>query len=163
MKTTISFLATLLAGGLVLASCSKSGEDRPATTANNDRDGYLAGSVPETGDAPGATAETEGATDKIASARCSREQRCSNVGGDRKYSSVEDCRTRIREDWRDDLNQRRCPGGVDQKELSECMIAIRDEDCSAPFDTLGRIAACTTSQICEGSPDNDERPLTGSN
>jgi hypothetical protein len=168
MKTTISFLATLLAGGLVLAGCDKNGENRPATTAN-DEVAYAPGTTtPESAEVaspemtPGAATETARATDQIAGARCAREQRCSNVGGDRKYSSMADCDARIRNDWRDDLNARECPGGVDQKELNECMTAIRDEDCSAPFDTLGRIAACTAVQICEDADDAEDRPLTGS-
>jgi hypothetical protein len=89
------------------------------------------------------------AAESIADARCLREQRCNNIGADRKYSSLNDCATRVRNDWKDDLNTRECPAGVDQKELNECLTEIRNEDCNNPFDSLGRIAACTAAQICE--------------
>lgn len=96
------------------------------------------------------------ATESIAEARCAREQRCNNVGADKNYSSMNDCMTRVRNDWKDDLNARECPGGVDQKELNECLAEIRNEDCGNPFDSLGRIAACSAAQICEDStPERD--------
>lgn len=89
------------------------------------------------------------AAESIADARCNREQKCNNIGADKKYSSVTDCLARIRNDWKDDLNARECPGGINRKELNECLTAIRDEDCGNPFDSLGRVTACTAGQICE--------------
>jgi hypothetical protein len=88
------------------------------------------------------------ARDDIADARCEREATCDNIGGDKKFSSAEDCVVSIRADWKDELNARECPGGVNQAQLSECLTAIRNEDCGNPFDTLSRLAACTTGQIC---------------
>jgi hypothetical protein len=29
------------------------------------------------------------------------------------------------------------------------LVEVRNEDCGNPFDSLGRIAACTQAQICE--------------
>jgi hypothetical protein len=98
------------------------------------------------------------ATESIAEARCAREQRCNNVGADKDYSSMNDCMARVRNDWKDDLNARECPGGVDQKELNECLAEIRNEDCGNPFDSLGRVAACSAAQICEA--DERERDVT---
>lgn len=90
------------------------------------------------------------ASDAIAQARCAREARCDNIGGDKKFSSTDDCATRIREDWREDLSARQCPEGVDQTQLNECLREVRFEDCASPFDTLSRMAACTSNQICAG-------------
>jgi hypothetical protein len=94
--------------------------------------------------------ETEGAsaTESIAEARCARESRCDNIGGDKKFSSMEDCTARVREDWRDELSARECHTGVNQTQLQECITAVRNEECSSPIDTLERVAACTASQIC---------------
>jgi hypothetical protein len=98
-------------------------------------------------------AETEesgvSAADSIARSRCEREERCDNIGGDKKFSSMDDCLTRVRTDWKDDLDARECPGGINRAELDECLNEIRSEDCSSPFDTLERVAACTSGQICE--------------
>ena len=83
-------------------------------------------------------------------ARCARELRCENIGPDKKYSSMDDCEARVKSDWRDDLNARECPSGIDQAQLNESLDEIRNEDCANPFDTLGRVAACTVGQLCEG-------------
>jgi hypothetical protein len=70
------------------------------------------------------------------------------VGKDKKFSSVQDCLTRVRDDWKDDLNARQCPGGANETQLNECLDAVRHEDCSSPFDTLSRLSECTAGQIC---------------
>lgn len=95
---------------------------------------------------------TEGgsATESIAESRCARESRCDNVGVDKEFSSMEDCILRVRADWKDELSSRECPSGVDEAQLNECLNEIREEECSSPFDTLERVAACTADQICAG-------------
>ena len=88
------------------------------------------------------------AAQAIAEARCARERRCENVGADKKYSSTGECMADIRNDWKDDLNARECPGGVNQTQLQECLTAIRNEECNSPFDTLDRVTECTAASIC---------------
>jgi hypothetical protein len=117
----------------VVAGCGHDSNPRPAETA-------LAHPV--------ATLDTHSAADSIAEARCAREDRCTNVGKDKKYSSVQDCLTRVRDDWKDDLNARQCPGGTNESQLNECLDAVRHEECSNPFDTLARLSECTAGQIC---------------
>ncbi|WP_437909655.1 DUF6184 family natural product biosynthesis lipoprotein [Sorangium sp. So ce327] len=92
------------------------------------------------------------AVDSIVAARCDREARCNNVGQGREYASKEACATRIRAEWRDELNFVECPGGIDSKELNECLQEIRNDDCNNPFDTLGRIVACRSSDLCRATP-----------
>ncbi|MFZ5896132.1 MAG: DUF6184 family natural product biosynthesis lipoprotein [Myxococcota bacterium] len=94
--------------------------------------------------------QTRGAAEAIAESRCEREQHCDNVGENKKFSSVSDCLTRIRADWKDDLNARECPNGVRRAQLDECLGKIRGEECGNPFDTLSRVSECTSGQICEG-------------
>lgn len=95
---------------------------------------------------------TQGQTaEQIAQARCAREVRCGKVGAGKDYASQEACVTKIRADWRDDLNARECPGGVVQKELAECLEEIRNDDCGNPFDSLSRIAACRESDLCKAT------------
>ncbi|WP_438040847.1 DUF6184 family natural product biosynthesis lipoprotein [Sorangium sp. So ce128] len=98
---------------------------------------------------PGVT--TVSAVDSIVAARCDREARCNNIGADREYASQEACATRIRAEWRDDLNFAECPGGIDSKELTECLQEIRNDDCNNPFDTLDRIVACRSSDLCQAT------------
>jgi hypothetical protein len=106
---------------------------------------------PESASAAAEVRETENgsAVESIAEARCARESRCDNIGGDKKYSSMEDCVARIREDWKDDLDARACPSGVNDTQLNQCLSEVRSEECGSPFDTLERVAACTAGQICK--------------
>jgi hypothetical protein len=128
----------LVAGALTLIlGCNRSNDPEPLAPAS--------GPVMET---PRSAASS--AAESIAQSRCEREQRCDNIGGDKKFSSVDDCLSRVRTDWKDDLNARECPGGVNRAQLDECLSEIRSEECSSPFDTLERVAACTAGQICEG-------------
>jgi hypothetical protein len=105
---------------------------------------------PEHASAMSEARDTEGgsAVESIAEARCARESRCDNIGSDEKYSSMEDCVARVRDDWKGDLDARSCVSGVNETQLNECLGAIRAEECSSPFDTLERVSACTPSQIC---------------
>jgi hypothetical protein len=116
-----------------------------AACGNNQR-------APEHASAMAEARDTEGgsAVDSISEARCARESRCDNIGSDKKYSSMEDCVARVRDDWKGDLDARACPSGVNETELNQCLKSIRAEECSNPFDTLGRITECTASQICAG-------------
>jgi hypothetical protein len=91
------------------------------------------------------------AVDSIVAARCDREARCNNVGQDREYASKDTCSNKIRSEWRDELTFGKCPGGIDAKELNECLEGIRNEDCGNPFDTLGRVVACRSSDLCRGT------------
>jgi hypothetical protein len=131
---SITFTTALRTGALALAL---------AACGSNHR-------TPETAAAQAEARASEGgsAVESIAEARCARESRCENIGPDKRYSSMEDCVTRVREDWRDDLDARACPSGVNETQLNECLGEIRQEECSSPFDTLERVAACTASQIC---------------
>lgn len=119
-------------GSLALVACNKSSAP-PASTDGT----YTPASGPRS------------ATESIAQSRCQREQRCENVGAERKYSSEADCLARIRNDWRDDLSARECKSGINQTQLNECLAKIRMEECSSPFDTLARVSECTAAQICK--------------
>ncbi len=129
-------LKLVIGAGLLplFAACSNNPPPRPVDTALSD---------------PIATVDTHSASESIAEARCAREDRCENIGDNRKYSATQDCLKSIRADWADDLNARECPGGVNDDQLSECLTEVRHEECSSPFDTLSRIAECTASQICK--------------
>jgi hypothetical protein len=94
----------------------------------------------------GLTADT---LNEIAGARCAREQTCGNIGTDEEYASLEACRAAITKEWAEEVNKYECPGGVVQKELNECLESIKREDCASPFDTLGRVVACRSGDICK--------------
>ncbi|HYP89427.1 MAG TPA: DUF6184 family natural product biosynthesis lipoprotein [Polyangiaceae bacterium] len=135
-----------LTGGLIaLVGCSKAHEAEPATA-------HDATPVVTPTDNMTPASATRTAAEQIAQARCEREQQCGNVGKDQTFSSSQDCLTRIRNDWKDELNARECPGGINDKQLSECVAQVKAEACSNPFDTLARITECTAGQICVEKP-----------
>lgn len=140
MKTIFKFAFLCLSGSAALA-CDHS--STPRASAANEQAGPNAATPPMT-----AASGTHSAQEQIASARCEREQTCGNIGDNKSYSSSQDCLARIRADWKDDLNARECPGGVNNHELNECLQQIRAEACGNPFDTLARVTECTQRQIC---------------
>jgi hypothetical protein len=94
----------------------------------------------------------EGAISAMGTARCERERRCGNVGPDKDYDSVGACENKLMASSRDELNASECPGGIVKKELDECLNEIRNEDCGNPLDTLGRLVACRSSDLCKAIP-----------
>jgi hypothetical protein len=155
----LSTLMLLSAGALAMA-CSKSSDREPETASIGYRGSPSAPDGNDMRDRAGMrdsadmtpASGTRSAADQIARARCDREQQCDNVGADKAYSSMQDCLARIQNDWKEELNARECPGGINQYELNECMAQIRAEACGNPFDTLSRLAECTAGQICIEEP-----------
>jgi hypothetical protein len=114
-------------------------------TVDTDRD--RSGTTTVTGANVGAVGN-ENAIERIVAARCAREAACNNVGADKRFTSRDLCTQKIKADMRDDLNAKDCPRGIDQKELNECLVEIKNEDCNNPIDMIGRLAACRTSDLC---------------
>jgi hypothetical protein len=88
------------------------------------------------------------AIDKIADARCDREMKCGNVASGKKWADRNACVADMKKSLSDELNANDCPAGIDTKELNECLHEARNEDCKNPFDKIGRVAACRTSDMC---------------
>lgn len=97
---------------------------------------------------PPLRATSSSAVANIAAARCDREVRCKNIGPKEKFHSRADCVADMQRDKRDDLNSDVCPGGVREKELSECILAIREEACGNPLDAISRLSTCRTGNLC---------------
>jgi hypothetical protein len=132
IKNTL--LSLVLLGGALACASEQQKAETPADAVQNASAGV----------------QTRSAAESIAESRCERERHCDNIGENKKYSSASECLSRIRADWKDDLNARECPDGVQQSQLDECLSKIRSEDCGSPFDTLSRVAECTSGQICKG-------------
>lgn len=145
MKSIIRTIGSITIAALIslpLVACETRSKSDEPTVNERDRGSNV---VPARASP---AAQTQSATSALTQSRCEREQRCNNIGAERKYSSFEDCRVEVGRDWRDDLNARECTRGVEQRQLNECLVAIRNEDCGNPFDSLERITACTSGQIC---------------
>jgi hypothetical protein len=92
----------------------------------------------------------KGAINDIVSARCNREERCSNVGPEKTYASRDACTSKLEGTTQSDINLSDCKHGVDRPKLHDCLDKIRGEDCGNPIDTLSRVAACRTGELCIG-------------
>jgi len=86
--------------------------------------------------------------EKLVSARCDQEQRCNNIGPREKFASRAICMDKLRGDIGNDLNAYNCPRGLDSDAVDHCMMAIKGEECSTPFDTLARYDKCRTGALC---------------
>lgn len=140
MNSFVKFACLYLASGATFACGHKS---TPAANAADEQARPNVATPPMT-----AASGTHSAQEQIASARCEREQTCGNIGENKSYLSSQACLAGIRADWKDDLNARECPGGVNNHELGECLGQIRAEACGNVFDTLARVTECTQGQIC---------------
>jgi hypothetical protein len=148
MKSTIVWSLAALA--VVLGACNRdrSRERERSGSATELKD-------PNEQDKSGTTTLTgaswvpnESAIDRIVASRCAREVTCSNVGLDKHFTSGEVCAREVRTKMHDELKASECPSGIDGKELDECLDAIRNESCTNPIESLGRLAACRTSDLC---------------
>ena len=88
------------------------------------------------------------AVSSVATARCDRELKCKNVGPNEKYTSTDECVTKLQNDKRVDLNAQECPGGVSDHNLTSCLKSIREENCGNPLDSISRLTACRASALC---------------
>lgn len=118
-------------------------EGRVTVDTNRDKSGTTTVTGANVG-----TVNNEGAIDRIVAARCAREAACNNVGADKHFATRDACSVKLKADMRDDLNAKDCPRGIDAKELNECLVEIKNEDCNNPIDMIGRLAACRTSDLC---------------
>lgn len=84
----------------------------------------------------------------IAKARCDREARCNNVGNGKEFASESACVETVRTQWHEELNAFACKGGIVEDELTECLEAIRNEHCGSRLDSLRRLVACRSGDIC---------------
>ena len=143
LRTAVPQLATLAL--LALGGCDRSADapGRPGDTTS--------APAPIVATKQALT-DNEPSIRSIADARCERETRCDNVGPGKQWASAEACRGDLMAKNRDELKASECPGGIVKKELDECLTEIRNETCNSPLDTIGRLAACRSSDLCKANP-----------
>lgn len=120
----------------------KSGAAEPPKS-NEDR----VGTTTVTGGDVGALS-SDLAIQRIVAARCAREGACNNVGADKHFVDNDACARSLHSKLADDLKPSECPRGIDAEVVDKCTEAIRTESCNNPIDTISRLAACRTSDMC---------------
>lgn len=131
------------------ANDAREAADRAAHEAREARE--AADRVPRDALPTSTRADFRAALGEIALARCAHEERCNQVGAGRRYQSMQACRTVVDNELSRDLNPAECNAGIDRAELRECMGDIHRERCDNPIDTITRLAACRTSDLCRNA------------
>ncbi len=136
----IRMIASLsLTGAGLLAACAGSNQETAARGTSAE---------PQTGVTNAQNGADSAVVDRLATARCDREQTCNNIGAAAKYASRDVCMNQMRGSLANDLNGYNCPRGIDRAQLDSCMSSIKSEECSHPLDTLSRIDKCRTTALC---------------
>jgi hypothetical protein len=113
------------------------------------------------GEAPGPVAEVtrpfgrrvelppfEDQVERLAQARCDRENRCGGVGPGGRWTTRDTCLASTRMQSREDLEAAGCPTGVASEQLDACLADIGNDSCDQALDVLSRIAACRSADLC---------------
>jgi hypothetical protein len=88
------------------------------------------------------------AVDRIAGARCDLEMSCNNIGTDRRFMNRSACLDKQRGELAGHLRVDQCPMGIDARRLDTCVSTIRSQRCGNVLDSVGRMTACRTSDLC---------------
>jgi hypothetical protein len=90
------------------------------------------------------------ASETIAAARCDREIKCNRVGAHGKYPSRGACVAELKREVRAELRDDTCANGVREKELNDCLQAIRADQCAnaLDLDAVIRMRSCRTDNLC---------------
>jgi hypothetical protein len=140
-----------------LLGCNKREIDRDGSQGREYGDKSGAGSPNAPGERVGVTTVTgadlgslsnELAVERIVAARCARETACNNIGSDKHFVDYAICAREIRSRMATDLHASECPRGIDATALDKCVETIRTESCNNPIDTIQRLAACRTGEMC---------------
>jgi len=86
--------------------------------------------------------------ERLSQARCKREEWCSNVGAGQAFASRAVCLDTMRGGFGNDINEYKCPQGVDGVRLERCALAIQREQCDEPLDTITRMDKCRSASLC---------------
>src|SRR5262245_59416616 len=96
----------------------------------------------------------ETAMARLVASRCDRETECANIGPDKHYADRDVCRHEISTALRSDLGASKCPRGISAQQLDSCLVAIQRESCNNAFDTIARLTACRTADLCLNADEN---------
>lgn len=136
----------------LLVACEHTDQVSPASTASAGADPVrVARSEPRAGvtsmqaPAPGTAASV---VERMARARCTREQICGNVGAGRAFADSDGCVEFMRGSVRDALQTADCALGVDQFALDDCLVAMDEEGCGDGVAVLRRARRCRADALC---------------
>jgi uncharacterized protein DUF6184 len=121
---------TITGGVLFVASCG--GSDRPATTATTSAWMVM----------------NDDAAMRLANARCERDLECDDIGPGKRFADRDTCTRELGNEARIKLRAHDCPSGIDDQRLATCLNRVRAERCEFALDTIERLDACRSSELC---------------
>jgi len=88
------------------------------------------------------------AIERIATERCNRELSCDQIGPERLWLTMADCRRDVRRDTRDYLDSDGCDHGVDAYGLASCVDSIRNARCDDQGQNVPGLVECRAAKLC---------------
>ncbi|HSQ64539.1 MAG TPA: DUF6184 family natural product biosynthesis lipoprotein [Polyangiaceae bacterium] len=137
MKTLHHLYTLALTSTGLLIACGSASQQTPVANTSVDQPTITSQNVAQ-----------KAVVERLVTARCDQEQRCTNIGPGAKFASRQVCMDQVRGSIGNELNAYNCPHGLDSNAVDRCMMAIKSEACSTPFDTLSRYDKCRTSAMC---------------
>ena len=91
---------------------------------------------------------TEAGIKRIAEARCAAEVSCDETRPARRHTSLEICKDLLASELKGELDEHRCPNGLEERRVTDCVSAIERTSCFDPIDMIERIEACRPRALC---------------
>jgi hypothetical protein len=141
----LAFGTLLALSGLSVSGCERRADDHNRPIGGGPRSEQRAHDEDkrDTARTPAAAALAD-----IAQARCAREERCGNIGADKKWATTTACIDDERKSNADSFDAKSCGSGVSAHELAECVESVRKQDCGNPFSSLDRVEECRSGHLC---------------
>jgi Family of unknown function (DUF6184) len=142
----MKFAASLVSVGCVIAlvACTQDASDGVQAEPSLNQDPAAV----EESESRAGSVTNDKAMKGLVSARCTREERCKNIGTNKHYADKAACEREIGHDMKDDLSPKECPRGIKESQLNKCLESIQKEDCNNPIDKIGRLLACRSGELC---------------
>jgi hypothetical protein len=143
MKAVASLHTLALSTITGLAACASSPPTAPSPQAP------VAGSeATERGVTAEQTVADDQVVERVANAHCDRSQSCNRIGPGATYRDRADCVSRVGAAVSKDLNASRCPGGIGERALAQCVKSLHEGECDAPGEEYGNISHCKLDSLC---------------
>jgi hypothetical protein len=134
---------------LALVACNRRDEKtNESTTTSGERPReYDRGTTTMTG-APMGAVTYETASARIVAARCDRAAACNDIGDKKAFVDRTVCMHELHSKLADDMKPSDCPGGMDAKNLDDCLTSIQKDSCGNSVDSIARMGSCKASDLC---------------
>ena len=143
MRKSSGICALVLGASGVLAACASNNPPPPSAPQ-----AVVPGSEAPAGLTEQQTVADDEVVNRIANAHCDRSQSCNRVGPGAHYANRDVCLNEIRGVIRKELNAVRCPGGIGERGLAQCVQSLENGQCDSPGQDVGTTSHCKLNSLC---------------